>query len=382
MAAIGPFSIDTYLPAFPAMASGLGTSQLQIQQTLTAYLVPFALMILWHGALSDALGRRAVILVTLFLYALASIVCMAATSIEMLFVGRALQGISAGAGMSVGRAVIRDVLPGPEAQKLMAQVAMIFGAAPAVAPIIGGFVYGWFGWRAVFGLLVVYGFATCALCYVYLEETLPREQRQSLHPVRLARAYFGVFTHREFLLLGAALAFNFNGFFLYILSAPVFLMQHVGVSARGFAVLFVPTVAGLICGSYVSGRLAGRVTPRATILAGYAVMALAAAANWALHLAWPPGLPHSILPIMVYSFGNAIAMPSLTLLVLDLLPAQRGLISSCQSFVQVSMNAITASTIAPLLWGSTLALALGMAGYLASGALAFAAYMRWTKLQA
>lgn len=375
LAAIGPFSIDTYLPAFGSIARELGATQLQVQQTLTCYLVPFALMILWHGALSDALGRRAVILVTLFLYALASIVCALAGSIEMLFVGRALQGISAGSGISVGRAVIRDVLPGPEAQKLMAQVAMIFAAAPAIAPIVGGWIYAWLGWRAVFGLLVIYGFVMCALCYLYLRETLPRHERQSLQPLWLARSYLGVFKRAEFLVLAGALAFNFNGFFLYVLAAPVFLMQHLGISAQGFAVLFVPSVLGLMIGSFVSGRLAGRVSARRTILFGYAVMAAAAALNFAVNALWPPGLPQAVAPIMLYSLGNAIAMPSLTLLVLDLLPAQRGLISSCQSFVQVLMNALTASTMAPLLWGSTLSLALGMAGFLACGTLAFVGYL-------
>ncbi|HET7776352.1 MAG TPA: MFS transporter, partial [Azospira sp.] len=112
LSALGPFSIDTYLPAFPEMGQSLGATPLQVQQTLTAYLLPFAVMTLWHGALSDALGRRRVILAALALFGLASLGCTLATSIEQLWLFRALQGITAGAGIVVGRAVVRDVFQG------------------------------------------------------------------------------------------------------------------------------------------------------------------------------------------------------------------------------------------------------------------------------
>ena len=376
LAAIGPFSIDTYLPAFPAIGRDLGASQIEVQQTLTAYLVPFGFMILWHGAFSDALGRRRVILVTLFLFALSSLVCAFATGIEMLWLGRALQGMCAGSGMVVGRAVIRDVLhDGPAAQRLMSTVAVMFGLAPAIAPVIGGWIFAALGWRAVFGFLVLFGGALFALCYFFMPETLPPQKRQSLHPAWLAKSYLGVFSHGDFLLLSGALAFNFSAFFIYVLSAPVFLMQHLRLSPQEFGWMFIPGVVGMMSGSFTSGRLAGKLSQRRTIAVGYGVMGAAAALNVAINLALPPGLPQSVLPIVVYNFGMALAMPSLTLLVLDLLPSQRGLISSCQGFVQTSTNSIAASIIAPLLWGSTLTLALGMAGLLAVGLIAFGAHL-------
>ncbi|MCK7501846.1 MAG: multidrug effflux MFS transporter [Comamonadaceae bacterium] len=251
LAAIGPFSIDTYLPAFPAIGRDLGASQIEVQQTLTAYLVPFGFMILWHGAFSDALGRRRVILVTLFLFALSSLVCAFATGIEMLWLGRALQGMCAGSGMVVGRAIIRDVLhDGPAAQRLMSTVAVMFGLAPAIAPVIGGWIFAALGWRAVFGFLVLFGGALFALCYFFMPETLPPQKRQSLHPAWLARSYLGVFSHGEFLLLSGALAFNFSAFFIYVLSAPVFLMQHLRLSPQEFGWMFIPGVVGMMGGSF------------------------------------------------------------------------------------------------------------------------------------
>lgn len=376
LSAIGPFSIDTYLPAFPAIGATLGASQLEVQQTLTAFLLPFTFMTLWHGALSDALGRRRVMLVCMLLFAAASAACMFATRIEHLWIARALQGVTSGAGMVVGRAVIRDLLEGPAAQRLMSHVAMMFGIAPAIAPIIGGWVYAWLGWRAVFGFLTLFGLTLFAASFVLLPETLPREQRHSLHPVSLSKAYWQVFTRSDFLLLAGALAANFSGFFIYVLSAPVFLMQHLGVSPRAFAWLFVPTVTGMMLGSFLSGRLAGKLSQRRTIVTGFAVMVTAAACNVTLNLAVTPHLPWAVLPIALYNVGMALSMPSLTLLIVDLFPQRRGLVSSCQSFMQGGANSLIAAFLAPLLWATPLRLSLGMSSLLALGLAAFAFYLR------
>lgn len=153
LAAIGPFSIDMYLPSFHDMGQSLGASPLQVQQTLTAYLLPFAFMALWHGALADALGRRKVILASLVLFVLAAFGCIFATSIEQIWILRAIQGASAGAGVVVSRAIVRDLFEGPGAQRLMSHITMMFAIAPAIAPVIGGRLQTWFGWRSVFVFL-------------------------------------------------------------------------------------------------------------------------------------------------------------------------------------------------------------------------------------
>lgn len=372
LAAIGPFSIDTYLPAFPAMAASLGASAIEVQQTLTAYLVPFAVMMLWHGALADALGRRRVLLWAYALYALASLFCVFASSIEMLWLGRTLQGLSAGAGMVVGRAVVRDVLEGAAAQRLMAHIGMLFAVAPAVAPVIGGWIHAFFDWRAVFVFLALYGGLLFLAILRHLPETLPPPLRQSLRPGPLARAYGAVFAHRGFLALAAAVALNFNGFFIYVLSAPAFLMNHLGVSPQGFLWLFGPAMAGMIVGNYLSSRLAGRADSRQTIALGFGIMLIAAAANLGLNAAAQPRLPWAVLPVALYVVGMSLAMPSITLRILDLFPERRGLISSCQGTVHTGVNAVTAALLAPLAWASTLALAAAMASFLLLGLAAFA----------
>jgi DHA1 family bicyclomycin/chloramphenicol resistance-like MFS transporter len=368
LSALGPFSIDTYLPSFQDIGQSLQASPVEVQQTLTAYLIPFAIMALWHGAISDALGRRRVILVTLALFGLSVAGCLFATRIEHLWVLRALQGMSAGAGIVISRAIVRDLYDGPAAHRLMSHITMMFALAPAIAPVIGGRLQEWFGWRSVFAFLVLATLALWLACWRLLPETLPPERRQPLHAGYLARSYWKVLSSPVFLFACGGLAFNFAGFFIYVMSAPVFLMRHLGVSETGFLWLFGPAMVGLMSGSWLSGRLAGKMSLRQTILRGYLVMAAAALANVVLNLWLPPALPWSVLPIFVYTFGMSLAMPCLTLLALEPFPRQRGLAASCQMFLQSGINGLVAGVLAPALWDSTLTMALGMGVLMLLGA--------------
>jgi len=376
LSALGPFSIDTYLPSFPEIAEKLGATQLQVQQTLSAYLLAFAVMTLWHGAISDRFGRRRVILVALAFFGLASTGCVFATSIEQLWFWRAMQGVTAGAGMVVSRAIVRDLYDGAAAQRLMSQITMMFALAPAIAPVIGGWLQTFFGWRSVFAFLVLSTAALWLACWKLLPETLPREKRQSLQPAYLGRSYWKVMTSPAFLFACAAIALNFGGFFIYVLSAPVFLMQHLGIHETGFLWLFGPAMGGMIGGSWLSGRLAGKISLSRTIALGYLLMIIAATANLGLNLALPPALPWSVMPIFLYTIGMALTMPCLSIMALDPFPAQRGLAASCQTFVQSSFNSVIAALIAPALWGSTLSLAWGMAGMMILGGIAALAHQK------
>ena len=376
LSALGPFSIDTYLPSFHEIAEKLGATQLQVQQTLAAYLVAFAVMTLWHGAISDRFGRRRVILIALACFGLASAGCAVASSIEQLWFWRAMQGVTAGAGMVVSRAIVRDLYDGADAQRLMAQITMMFALAPAIAPVIGGWLQTFFGWRSVFAFLVLSTAALWVACWKLLPETLPPEKRQSLKPAYLGRTYWKVMSSPPFLFACAAISLNFGGFFVYVLSAPVFLIQHLGVHETGFLWLFGPAMAGMIGGSWLSGRLAGKISFSRTIALGYLLMAIAAIANLGLNLALPPALPWSVLPVFVYTLGMSLTMPCLSILALDPFPAQRGLAASCQSFFQSSFNSLIAALIAPAIWGSTVSLAWGMAGMMVIGGIAALAHQK------
>src|SRR6478672_6670223 len=180
LAMFGPFSIDTIFPAFPQIGEQLGADKMAMQQTISVYLLAYAAMSLVHGPLSDALGRRPVILAGLVVFALASVGCALSTSLPMLLWFRALQGFSAGVGLIVGRAVIRDVLHGHDAQRLMSQVSMIFGIAPAVAPVVGGWLLGWQRWPGIFWFLAAFAIALIAVVWRGMPETHPPPARLPL----------------------------------------------------------------------------------------------------------------------------------------------------------------------------------------------------------
>jgi MFS transporter, DHA1 family, multidrug resistance protein len=375
---VGPFSIDTYLPSLPAISKSMNAPAAQVQQTMTAFLLFFAIMSLWHGAISDAYGRRRLTLIALGTFSVAAAGCALSTSVQMLMFFRAVQGATAGAGMVVGRAVVRDVFEGASAQKLMSNVATIFTIAPVMAPVLGGWFEVWFGWRSIFIFLVFLSAFLLASAYRYLPETLKREDRQRLELMFLARSYWKVLTQPAFIAASASMAFTSIGLFVYILSAPVFLMKHLHRRETEFLWLFGPMAVAMMIGAWISGRYAGKLSGKQTIYLGFGIMTVGAVGNVALNLMFPPSLPWSIMPIFVYVVGMCTAMPSLTLLSLDIFPAQRGLASSCQTFLSLGVNTIVSGFVA-FFWGTTLTLALTELAVLILGAVAVLFYTKAMK---
>lgn len=359
LAMLGPLSVDAYLPAFDSIASTLHVGAASVQLTLTAYLTAFAFMSLWHGALSDALGRRRVVLASLIVFALASAACAFATDIGSLSAWRILQGASAGAGTVVGRAIVRDLYDGSRAARMLSWVSMIFALSPAIAPILGGWIVTHYQWRAVFVFLALYTVILLLACWRGLPETLQRHQRQPLAWSSMLANYIKVARAPVFMYASGAIAFNFAGLFLYVAAAPVILGQHLHLSADQFGWQFVPMVAGIFLGSWAAERLAGKLGERAIVGASFAVMLAAGLANSAYHLWLPPALPWSVSPIFFYAFGMSLAAPVLTLQVLNLFDALRGLVASMQAFTMVMLAALTTAFLAPMLQGSLFALALG-----------------------
>jgi DHA1 family bicyclomycin/chloramphenicol resistance-like MFS transporter len=378
---IGPFSIDTYLPSLPHISQSLNASAGQVQQTMTAFLLVFAVMSLWHGAISDAYGRRRLTLISLAVFIVASAGCALSTNVHMLMLFRGLQGATAGSGMIVGRAAVRDLFEGAAAQRLMSHVATIFSIAPVMAPVVGGWLQVWFGWRSIFAFMVLLSGFLLLSSWRWLPETLEYEKRQRLEVGYLVRSYWKVLTAPPFLLACASMAFTSAGFFIYILGAPVFLMKHLKLRETEFLWLFLPFSVAMVIGAWISGRFAGKISGNRTIFTGYVVMAVAAAGNFLQNLLLPPMLPWSIVPLFVYVVGMSIAMPSLTLLTLDLFPSQRGLAASCQGFIGLSANSIVSAFVA-LVWGTTISLATTMLVMLAAGVVTVLLYMRAMKRQA
>ncbi|GAC1625231.1 MAG: multidrug effflux MFS transporter [Nevskia sp.] len=380
LAMLGPFSIDAFFPAFKAMEAALGVDPAAMQLTLSAYLGAYALMSLVHGPLSDAYGRRGVIVYSLLVFAIASAGCALSTSFAMLMLFRVLQGISAGAGMIVGRAIIRDRFDGADAQRLMSQVTLIFGVAPALAPIIGGWVLTMAGWRAIFWALGGFTAAVMLLSIAALPETHPRQRRVRFAAAPLARTYGKIVGDGRFVLLGLAASCNFGALFTYIASAPAIVLNLLRLNERQFAWLFVPTIGGMMIGSLLSGRLAGKLSTRSTVTLGYSLMGCGVLANLAISSAFPPGVPWTVLPIGLMGMGVSLAFPTLTLLMLDRFPAVRGAAASVQAAFTLSFSAVVSGVISPRVSQGTLPLALTAGALIAGGFVMWRLYCRLTPL--
>jgi DHA1 family bicyclomycin/chloramphenicol resistance-like MFS transporter len=379
LAMFGPFSIDTIFPAFPEIGAQLRADPVAMQQTISAYLIAYALTSVVHGPLSDAIGRRRVILGGLAIFTLASVGCALSRDLPTLLLYRVVQGLSAGVGLIVGRAVIRDVLHGHDAQRLMSQVSMIFGIAPAIAPVIGGWILGWNRWPMIFWFLVAFSAVLWIATFVGLPETHPPEARLRPHPRVLLRNYIGIFANPRFQRLAAAGTFNFGSLFLYIASAPVFVLNLLRLHDRHlqsneFAWFFVPMIGGMMLGAFVSGRSAGKVSGARLAQVGFLCCGLAAVSNIAYNvLVATPQVPWAVLPISLNAFGIALVFPILTLSILDMYPRQRGGASSLQAFCSLVSNALIAGVLSPLLSDKPLHLAFGAAAF----SLAAWGFWRW-----
>lgn len=376
LAMLGPFCIDTYLPSFAAISRDFGVPPVYVQQTLSAYLLCFAGMMLFHGTLSDSFGRRPVIIVSLLVFTAASVGAAFATDIGMLIVFRALQGLSAGAGTVVGRAMIRDRLSGHEAQKMMSDVTIVFAVAPAIAPILGGWLQLWFGWRSVFAFLAIVGLLLAAVCWRALPESLPAGQRQAFQTRQILGNYWTALRHPQFLLLAFAMAFASIGFFVYIAAAPHFVPQVLGLPATSYGWLFIPLVSGMVSGAAVAGRLAHRCEPVQLMRAGYGLMAVAALINLGYNLLTPAAVPWAVMPLFLYTFGVSVASPSTMVMTLNVFPEMRGLAASLQAFVQMLLFSIVAAVVAPLVGASGLKLAMFLAACIGSSVVCLAVLSR------
>ncbi|MGL4230269.1 MAG: multidrug effflux MFS transporter [Casimicrobium sp.] len=344
---LGPFSIDTYLPAFPAMEAALPASEVQMQLSMTLYFVGFALATLFHGAISDAIGRKPVIVGTLCVHAIGSIGCAMSGSITGLLLFRLLQGMFAGAGFVVGRAIVRDLFDGHDAQRQLSRIQMLFAIAPIVAPILGGFLVAYLNWQSIFWFLASYAALLALWVKLALPESHAIEKRLPFSAKSLVQTYSQIFFNKRFQLLAAIPGINFMGFFVYIAGAPAMVIGHLQLTTKDFAVLFTPAIGGITLGAFIASRLAGRMSMRKQVAIGFSVMAVAAIVNILVSAFVPPSVWVHIAPFAVYAVGMAMITPSITIALLDAFSWARGSVSALQSSCHVAMMAvITAFVVA------------------------------------
>jgi len=359
LASLAPFAIDTYLPGFHIIATDLSSTPAYVQQSLTFYLIPYTIMTLFHGAISDSIGRIMTIKWGLALFFFASIGCALATSVEQLWFFRALQGIGGGAGNVVARAMVRDLYEGAQAQRVMATIQIIFGIAPAVAPIFGGFLLD-YGWQSIFIFLALYAATAIFFSSRVLPETMLLKDRLPFDLKSIASRYRRIFKDKEFLFLILSLSANFSAFFLYVLASPIFLIDLLGFTEKQFAYLFVPTVCGMIMGSLIAKKTAGVINPSRVIRFGYFWMLLMALSNLIYCYFIDNNPIFNIGFIALYNIGMAAIMPIISIAALDCFPKARGTAASGQAFMQMFFSSAVAGVIVPICWYSTFGLSLGL----------------------
>lgn len=356
---MGALGIDTYLPSFHAIAQEFDASALAVQQTLSAYVLAMAITMLFYGALSDALGRRRVLLFSACGYALISLAAGFASSIEALIALRFAQGAMAGAGMVITRAIVQDRFHGADAQRMMSLVMFCFGLAPALGPMLGGWLQAHGGWRTTFGFLSAFGCVLALLCWRLLPESLPPAKRTPLRLGAIASNYTQALRNGQFRLMVAGVALMAGGTSIYLSSAAEFVMVILKLPVTAFGWLFIPLIAGTMAGSALSGFLARRVTQPVQRRIGYAFLLLGCTSNVLYQLGTDmPTVPWAVLPVTCYTLGTALLMPVLSLQIMGMFPHMRGLASSLQGFTQMSVFALMAGAVVPHIFHSGLALAV------------------------
>lgn len=359
LAMIGPFSIDTPFPAFPAMEAELGVGSDEMQLVVTTYLASFAVMSLVHGPVSDAVGRRPVLLWSVAVYVVASIGCTLAPSLPVLLAFRVVQGLSAGGATIVSRTVVRDLYEGDDAQRLMSTVSVIFGLAPAIAPVIGGALLQLGPWPLVFAFQAGLGLLLIAMVLVFLPESHPPEARVPFRVGEIFRSISVVARRGDVHRLAWAGTLNFGALFLYIGGAAIFVHDLLGLGELDYWKFFVPMIGCMMVGSWLSGRLAGRVSVVAVVGFGYAVALGAGVVGVVVGLTpWEATLPWAVLAPSLMGFGNGMAYPVLQLMLLDLAPTRRGAVASFGAASALLFNAVAAVALTPYVAVSTFGMAL------------------------
>lgn len=282
LVALGPTSMALYTPAMPQLVEAFATTPAVVKTTLTAYFAGFAFSQLLAGPVADAFGRRGSTLVFMAVYILGSLAAVFAPSVEILTAARLVQGIGAAIGVTVSRAIVRDLYPGDRGARIMNMVGIILAIAPAMSPAIGGMTVGLAGWHAVFVLMVLFGLGVGAVSLFVLRETIVPD-RSAFRPVRIVRAYATLLANAEFLTASVVIACGIGVFYALATMLPFVLIDTVGLTPTqfGFSMLFQ---SGMFLAGSVAFRVLMRwITPRQAVMPGLVLIFTAASASLPRH---------------------------------------------------------------------------------------------------
>jgi DHA1 family bicyclomycin/chloramphenicol resistance-like MFS transporter len=356
LTAFGPFSIDMYLPSFPAIAADFGVPGGDVERTLAAYLIGLALTQLLYGPLADRFGRKPPLIAGLLLYIFGSLGCSMASDVTALTLWRVIQALGGAAGIVVPRAVIRDHYDTHEASRALSFLLLIMGLAPILAPLAGGQLVGWTGWRGIFVLMMTLGVIVLIAVIWIMKESLAPERVVHLSWRNIGHNYLALLRHRGFLSHSLAGGFGQAGMFAYIVASPRVFIELYGVDPRYYGLLFGLNACGLIIGSQISAHLLRKTTPFA--LQGKALTALACAslATLAITLAGWLSLPLLMICLVSYMFSQGFVNPNSAALALSDQGKRLGAASAMMGTLQMTCGA--GAGLAVSLWQADNALPL------------------------
>jgi DHA1 family bicyclomycin/chloramphenicol resistance-like MFS transporter len=358
LTAVGPLSIDLYLPSLPSIGEALTASPSVVGLTISFYLVGFAIGQVVYGPLSDRLGRKPALLAALTIFCVASLACAVAPSIKTLIGARMLQASGAAGSIVLARAVVRDLYEGPRAGRELSLMAAIMGLAPIVAPLIGGVLQTAFGWRACFMFIVAVGIVAMAATYWLLPETLrPRAYRSA----GLVSSLAVVARNRATLAYVGIIATGFGGLFAYISGAPFVLQDLLGLSPIGFGVSFAISSVGYMSGTALAAKTVTRVGLDRTIAWGVAAQAAGGLALVGATALAPGAVAGIFLPMTLYLFGLGLSMPQAMAAALQPFPDRAGAASSLIGCVQQAVAAAIGTLVTEAIGATAWPLAVGVA---------------------
>jgi DHA1 family bicyclomycin/chloramphenicol resistance-like MFS transporter len=361
LSAIGPLTTDMYLPSLPDIARQLNASTAEAQFTISAYLIGFAIGQIFYGPVSDRHGRKPILIAAIALYCIASLACSLSTSTEMLIVARAFQALGGCGGIVLARAIVRDIYSGARAGRELSLIASVMALAPVLAPIAGGFLQTYFGWRAVFLTLVAAGFAGVGIVWVALPETLKLRVVDSLTITSILRSYRLVARNPAYLAYLGITAASYAGLFVWISAAAFVLQDLYRLSPFDFGIAFALGSVGYMTGSALAARVVVTFGLDGVLGMGAGTCA---AGGIGMVLAVACGFPSSlalVFPMAIYLAGLGMVLPQGIAGALTPFPDRAGAASSLFGFVQQSVAALFGAVVGWLLGQSAWPLAIGVA---------------------
>jgi DHA1 family bicyclomycin/chloramphenicol resistance-like MFS transporter len=379
--AIGPLTIDTYLPAMPAISDELGATEAQVQGTLTGILLGLGLGQLLVGPLADAVGRRRPLMAGLALHIVASLACALAPTVELLTAARVVQGLGNAAVSVVVMAMVRDLFTGSAAATLLSRLMLVMGIAPILAPTIGGAVLAHTSWRGVFGLVSVAGVVLLGVATLLLRDTLPPERRRRLQPGPVLRTYGSLLRDRTFVGLVLISGLMFATLFSYIGGSSFVLQEIYGLSVAQFGLAFGLNSLGFLTGSQLNPFLLRRFGPRDIVRAGVTVGAVSALVLLAAAVTGFGGLPMVLGPLWFLLFACGLTLPNTPALALTRHGEAAGTAAALLGASQFVIGGAAAPVIGALGSGSAVPMALVMASTATGAAVVAALTLRVSVLQ-